>query len=146
MSELFRETCFGHTVRWLTGNRVLQYPEERIDFELPPGYSTLHESFAASGGGRSSGDAILSSPETSEKTERQQREDLEGAFQDSHLTKETSHTIVPSVSSDGTILVDWYSATDPANPQNWSSKKKAFVALQIWYASEISWPLSRLLY
>lgn len=40
MSELFRETYFGHAVRWLTGNKVLQYPEERIEFELPPGYST----------------------------------------------------------------------------------------------------------
>ena len=28
-------------------------------------------------------------------------------------------------------LVDWYATDDPANPQNWSQKKKAFVAFQI---------------
>ena len=40
MSDLFRETFFGHAVRWLRGGKVLRYPEERTDFELPPGYST----------------------------------------------------------------------------------------------------------
>lgn len=27
MSELFRETIFGQAVRFLTGNKVLQYPK-----------------------------------------------------------------------------------------------------------------------
>ncbi|MCJ1393951.1 hypothetical protein MMC18_006828 [Xylographa bjoerkii] len=39
--------------------------------------------------------------------------------------------IVPVKTSDGVTLVDWYNTNDPANPQNWSQKKKAFVALQI---------------
>ena len=42
-----------------------------------------------------------------------------------------SRPIVPARTSDGTILVDWYRTDDPANPQNWSQKKKAFVAFQI---------------
>ena len=39
--------------------------------------------------------------------------------------------IVPIKTADGVTLVDWYNTNDPANPQNWSQKKKAFVALQI---------------
>jgi MFS transporter, DHA1 family, multidrug resistance protein len=39
--------------------------------------------------------------------------------------------IVAQKTEDGNILVDWYTTVDPANPQNWSSKKKLFVGLQI---------------
>ena len=42
-----------------------------------------------------------------------------------------SRPILPARTADGTILVDWYNTDDPANPQNWSQKKKAFVAFQI---------------
>ncbi len=47
------------------------------------------------------------------------------------VEKTTSKPILPLTTNDGTILVDWYYTDDPANPQNWSKKKKAFVALQI---------------
>ena len=42
-----------------------------------------------------------------------------------HKTK--SIAIAPTKTADGTILVDWYTTDDPANPQNWSSGKKAWV-------------------
>lgn len=42
-----------------------------------------------------------------------------------------SRPILPARTADGIILVDWYNTDDPANPQNWSQKKKAFVAFQI---------------
>lgn len=45
--------------------------------------------------------------------------------------KELDIAIVAQKNDDGDILVDWYTTDDPANPQNWTSKKKAFVALQI---------------
>ena len=45
-----------------------------------------------------------------------------------------SRAILPQQTANGIILVDWYSTDDPENPQNWSSGKKAFVMLQIWYA------------
>jgi DHA1 family multidrug resistance protein-like MFS transporter len=35
--------------------------------------------------------------------------------------------IVPKKTTDGIILVDWYTTDDPANPQNWSSRKRMFV-------------------
>ncbi|CAK7266411.1 hypothetical protein SEPCBS119000_002015 [Sporothrix epigloea] len=35
MTEIFRDTALGVTLRWITGNRVLLYPEERPDFKIP---------------------------------------------------------------------------------------------------------------
>ncbi|KAI9705073.1 MAG: hypothetical protein M1836_006856 [Candelina mexicana] len=47
------------------------------------------------------------------------------------IEKTKSRPILPSITNDGTVLVDWYNTDDPANPQNWSQKKKFFVAFQI---------------
>ena len=61
-------------------------------------------------------------PFTDERLEIEQRLAIE---------KTKSRPIVPAKTADGTILADWYNTDDPANPQNWSQKKKALVALQI---------------
>jgi MFS transporter, DHA1 family, multidrug resistance protein len=45
--------------------------------------------------------------------------------------KELDIPIVAQKTEEGDVLVDWYTTDDPANPQNWSGKKKAFVGLQI---------------
>ncbi|KAH8821786.1 multidrug transporter [Xylogone sp. PMI_703] len=42
-----------------------------------------------------------------------------------------SRPIAPIKTTDGLILVDWYTTDDPANSQNWSSAKKAMVATLI---------------
>lgn len=39
--------------------------------------------------------------------------------------------IVPAKTSDGNILVDFYTTDDPANPQNWTNNKRAVVSLII---------------
>ena len=39
--------------------------------------------------------------------------------------------IAPTKTSDGKILVDWYTTDDPANPQNWASSRKSAVLLQL---------------
>lgn len=45
--------------------------------------------------------------------------------------KTKSIAIAPTKTSDGTIVVDWYSTDDPANPQNWAGPKKGGVLLQL---------------
>lgn len=45
--------------------------------------------------------------------------------------KTKSIVMAPTKTADGTILVDWYTTDDPANPQNWESSKKAWVLLQL---------------
>lgn len=42
-----------------------------------------------------------------------------------------SVAIAPTKTSDGTILVDWYTTDDPANPQNWAASTKGWVLLQL---------------
>jgi MFS transporter, DHA1 family, multidrug resistance protein len=39
--------------------------------------------------------------------------------------------IVPKKTSDGVVLVDWYTSDDRANPQNWPRWKRAFVTFLI---------------
>jgi DHA1 family multidrug resistance protein-like MFS transporter len=60
------------------------------------------------------------------------RRDLEQAYTAATLEKGPTMPIIPEKLDDGTILVDWYDTDDPENPQNWSSRKKYFVAFQIW--------------
>ncbi|KUJ08119.1 major facilitator superfamily transporter [Mollisia scopiformis] len=45
--------------------------------------------------------------------------------------KTKSIAIAPTKTADGTILVDWYTTDDPANPQNWAASKKGLVLLQL---------------
>lgn len=61
-------------------------------------------------------------PYTNERLEIEKRLEVE---------RTKSKPILPPRTADGTILVDWYNTDDPANPQNWSQRKKAFVAFQI---------------
>lgn len=44
------------------------------------------------------------------------------------IERPTSRPIVPVKTSDGTILVDWYTTDDAANPQNWSNGKRGVIA------------------
>jgi MFS transporter, DHA1 family, multidrug resistance protein len=48
------------------------------------------------------------------------------------IERTTSSVIQPQQTADGIILIDWYTTDDPANPQNWSSGKKAYVTFQIF--------------
>lgn len=58
--------------------------------------------------------------------------DLEMAFAEAALAeKEESRPVEATKLANGVILVDWYSTTDPENPQNWSTAKKALVTFLI---------------
>ena len=39
MAALIRDSTLGQIIRWGTGNKVLQYPEERPDFQCPMSYA-----------------------------------------------------------------------------------------------------------
>lgn len=63
------------------------------------------------------------------------RLEAEIALQKSHTTQTATHPhtqpIVPTKTSANTVLVDWYTTSDPSNPQNWSQAKKAWVTFLI---------------
>ncbi|KIW91972.1 uncharacterized protein Z519_06954 [Cladophialophora bantiana CBS 173.52] len=43
MSDLMREAVFGQLMRWISGNRLFQYPGDKPDFQFPPQYQLLLE-------------------------------------------------------------------------------------------------------
>jgi len=53
------------------------------------------------------------------------------------IKQQPSRPIVPAKTTDGIILVDWYSTDDPANPQNWGYWTKFNVVLQIYQYAAI---------
>ena len=74
--------------------------------------------------------AALTRTKTRESTTpyTEERLEIEAELQ---VERTKSLAIVPHKTSDGNILVDWYTTDDPANPQNWSNGKRGFVALLI---------------
>ncbi|KAF2005513.1 MFS general substrate transporter [Amniculicola lignicola CBS 123094] len=180
MSDLIRDAPIGQIIRYFTNNRVLQYPEERPDFECPPSYhrgsdSTLgDEPKAVEEEGPATEEAypdpetVLEKselPDDNEESEMSDLEkiktaqsvrtqhtartqisrvgtrtalarsisqaDLEQQFTLASIAKGPSRPIAPEKLDDGTILVDYYTTDDPANPQNWSLGKKIIVLSQI---------------
>lgn len=73
------------------------------------------------------GQAALTRTKTRESTTPYSEERYE-VERELAVERTKSLPIVPQKTSDGHILVDWYTTDDPANPQNWSLAKKNFVA------------------
>lgn len=157
MADLIREAPLGQFIRLVTRNKVFQYPEEKPGFELPSTYRNVLEGKDSS---PASGSGSLASPPAAENDiekqtsipERNSVRDLEAAtltrtksraatqpFSEERLEVENelqlertkTTPIAPQKTSDGNILVDWYTTDDPANPQNWSNGKRGFVAMTI---------------
>ena len=161
MSDLVREAPIGQVLRFLTGNKVFKYPEEQPDFQLPECYNTLlnardNEKTASPSDSEEeskereqdslelkhhittrsvkSGDLEAQAALTRTKTRESTTPNTEERLQvEAELAVERTKSIpvIPQKTSDGTILVDWYTTDDPANPQNWSLGKKNLVSLLI---------------
>jgi DHA1 family multidrug resistance protein-like MFS transporter len=152
MTDLIREAALGQLIRLFTRNRFLKYPEEELGFTIP--WSDIVDEKdtepVASGIPDGQGQARRPTasrvaterslpglqPITSRSISRQQttpwsaeRFEIE---REEALERAQSAVIQPQKTTDGVTLIDWYTTDDPANPQNWSFWKKAFVALQIW--------------
>jgi MFS transporter, DHA1 family, multidrug resistance protein len=65
---------------------------------------------------------------TSTRPYTQERFDVERQLE---VEKTKSIAIAPTRTSDGTILVDWYTTDDPANPQNWTTATKSAALVQL---------------
>lgn len=154
MVDLIREAPFGQLLRLISGNRVMRYPEEVKGFELPTQYTMSADpadetpALASRQYSNESADA----PRTPDKLTQNDKETLDEVSMT--RTKSRQYTapfsvdratveegldlqrtktipIVPQRTSDGIILVDWYTTDDPANPHNWSSGKRGFITFLI---------------
>ncbi|KAK0758236.1 hypothetical protein N5P37_009538 [Trichoderma harzianum] len=158
MYETFRESALGQAIRFVSRNKLLQYPEERPDFVLPPEYLALlsnsekqHQATSDRSNSHlnqrsgSPDPASDSSQTADEDGEDLRRERTVGSIQRGpymehgrydpeqqiELKKTKSEPIVPVKTNDGVILVDWYTTDDQANPQNWSSFKRSYIVFVI---------------
>lgn len=109
---------------------IFQTPQSlatREDVEAH-GLSTIPTSHSAA---RSHIGVVTTRTITRERTLPYSRERFE-VEQAEAIERKQSSVIAPQRTADGVILVDWYTTDDPANPQNWNSWKKAWVAAVIW--------------
>ena len=101
MSDLFRETAFGQIIRFLSGNRLLPYPEELpgFEFKYPATQDPeikVEEHLRAS----------LNAGETYDPEKAQLPSNRRGS------STPNSESLTPK---DALILVDWYSAGQSDN-------------------------------
>ncbi|KAI9883382.1 MAG: hypothetical protein M1823_004850 [Watsoniomyces obsoletus] len=155
MADLIRDAPLGQVIRFITGNRSLLYPEERPDFQLPSCYSqhpsdlkdapkeSVEKEVGTAVQSRTSQESndlerAITAADLQKATTRTElskvgtQAELAEAYTRATMEKGPSVPVVPEKLDDGTILVNWYSTTDPDNPQNWPSSRKNLVTLQIW--------------
>lgn len=138
MTDYIRDAPLGQLIRFLSSNTHLQYPDEVAGFV----YSNKD----------------LSSPITENTSQRQSRDERELETKNNDLENQkqvgpfSPHTPgddlalnlglaladadrtlkMSSMPDQKTALVNWYSSEDSENPQNWTSRKKAWVTFLIW--------------
>ena len=149
MTDLIREAPLGQLIRWLTAKKYFKYPEEEEGFRIPwegelSGETTRAESNLpedlskeetvsrepTNEDAESTIEARITRTKTRESTMPWSGDRFDVEMQQA-VEREKSRTIVPTKTSDGIILVDWYTTDDPANPQNWSTGKKIYVCALI---------------
>jgi DHA1 family multidrug resistance protein-like MFS transporter len=126
MFDLLRDAPLGQIIRYATGNRVLLYPEERPNFELPKSYNGSTPTDSENVSGSTTPRPRIDSDENNLERQVTLNEQMPERIASIPVA------ITPSRLKDGTILVDWYTTDDAENAQSWTPSKKAFVALQIW--------------
>ncbi|KAL8682755.1 MAG: hypothetical protein Q9224_006746, partial [Gallowayella concinna] len=166
MADIIRDAPIGQLIRFVTHNKLLQYPEEKPGFQLPESYNTalnaltiptIMEKHPSSSPSTSDSDAAQSPQALERKITAEtinsvnSKDDLEATLtrtksrentqqwteerldieRELSIERTKSVPVAPTKTADGNILVDFYTTDDPANPQNWSNPKRAFVALII---------------
>ena len=131
IKEIVRDAPFGQLVRYATRNRFFKYPEELPGFEIPSAYTDVEKLPSHNAGveGTSARNSTSTTPLPSHTLPfSPSRLEADLAL---HTTQSNSHAIAPVKTADGLILAEWYTTTDPVNPQNWSHGKKAWTAFLI---------------
>lgn len=142
MSDLLRDAPFGQILRAVSGNRILQYPEER-DPEIWTKYISAKKSanLAHHGATEDAEDGPdpekmdgFNSDEAQNPVKPANRRHSSGTSSATQV--EGKHNAASGVKVDSEKgkdihLVTWYGDNDPENPQNWSQAKKYFVTFQI---------------
>ncbi|KAL8923684.1 MAG: hypothetical protein Q9208_004436 [Pyrenodesmia sp. 3 TL-2023] len=109
MADLFRDAPIGQIIRFVTRNRVLKYPEEKADFQLPEAYNT----------------ALNSSPVT-EKTSKPinpLRSDSDGTKPPQALERKKTAETINSVNSKDDLEVALTRTRSRETTQQWTEQR-----------------------
>ncbi|KOS21378.1 Transporter mfs1 [Escovopsis weberi] len=157
MADVMRDTPVGFIIRWLSGRRFLKYPDEEPGFTLPDTWLQLINEDHKGAGKSISSQTDSTANDLSNKTHKSRESvgsngatDMEkkisatdGPHDDGSKDPEAANPspahqaspepIVPKVTPDGIILVDWYHEADPENPHKWSNGRRAGVTAIIFF-------------
>jgi MFS transporter, DHA1 family, multidrug resistance protein len=119
MWEIIRESAVGKSLRLLGIRGSLCYPEEEPGFTVPPTWSKPQQNKNESSD--VPGEALADTSDSAANTG--------GSGTPNDIEKgDEPH---PTPAAQVPILVTWFSESDQANPQNWSSGKKLFISIQL---------------
>lgn len=130
MTELIRDTAFGHIVRFVSRGKFLQYQEERD----PSIWKKFIDEKAS---GNLAHHGTTDPPVDGEEPEKENEKDQRSGSESSSRTKvggdvnRASGVKVDPEKGKDLEVVTWYNDSDPENPQNWSTGKKCFVTFEI---------------
>ncbi|GAM37396.1 spermine family transmembrane transporter [Talaromyces pinophilus] len=132
LHDVVRDAPLGQLLRYFTNNRLFQYPEEHPGFELPEAWVHMLSNAGLpetkhNGSNTPSTVATLRSDQNTISDTTGEKPDVESGY----VSEDKTSYMTPKMTNDGIILVDWYSDQDPANPQNWSSLRRALISLVI---------------
>ncbi|KAJ9647931.1 GTPase-activating protein [Coniosporium tulheliwenetii] len=141
MSELIRDTVFGHLIRFISRGRLLKYAEERdpslwkryIDTEKS-GYAAHHGTTEPQG--EDSDVEERSAEDRSHNTNGEQSRSSSSSGtrvgeEDGVIINQASGVEVDSEKGRDIYVVTWYGPDGPEYPMNWSHSKKSFVTFEI---------------
>lgn len=121
--EMLRDSSIGHIARFLSRDKVLAHKGELEKFEAGLQKAKTAEE-----------DQKASQPSETPPSDSEDTKDNDVESANSvELEKTRTLNLQTRRTSDGSVLVGWYSGNDPENPQNWSTLKQYSVGTLIWY-------------
>lgn len=130
MHDLFRDSPAGQLIRFVTKDRVLQYPEEKD----PAVYEKcINQAKSRNMKRYGSTEAPSVTEKSFQPTDASPtRSSTSTRIEDNERRQNVSSKELGDLENGRDVdIVDWYGPDDPDNPQNWSLAKKCFVTGQI---------------
>ncbi|KAH8897679.1 MFS general substrate transporter [Thozetella sp. PMI_491] len=129
LHDIVRDAPLGQLMRFVTRNHLFQYPEERPDFEFPAAWMDMIRH--AELDGPRTGSATPSTIVNRQRLQDDASSNTNPDISDKCFSGGKATSLATEMTDEVTVLVDWYSDQDPANPHNWSNLRRAILALLI---------------
>ncbi|KAK7046753.1 MFS general substrate transporter [Favolaschia claudopus] len=136
VQDLIRDSTVGQIINYVSGGRLLLYPEQRPEYVVPnrfllPSAQRRPVDSSASDAATLCGEAPsekTNTPASLPDTEMKRESTIATLAADAESQKKVlaEEEVIPDP-----YLVDWDGDSDSENPRNWSFRKRAFVAFEI---------------